>query len=62
MSNRELPNKGPKPDAATDSAVDAVDLTDKEFFEDNEIPVPLTHESRKRRRELTIVFFVAIHF
>jgi two-component system nitrogen regulation sensor histidine kinase NtrY len=35
---------------------------DKEFFEDSEIPVALSHETKKRRREMTIIFFVAFVF
>ncbi len=42
------------------------DSTDHEFFEDNqgapELPITLSHESKKRRRELVIVFFTAFLF
>lgn len=56
MSDRELSDKVSAP-------VDSIaDTTDKEFFEDNEIPVPLSHESKKRRRELVIIFCVAFLF
>ncbi len=56
MKNRELSEQASAP------ADPNADNPDKEFFEDNEIPVPLTHESRKRRRELVIIFFVAFLF
>ncbi len=42
------------------------DSTDQEFFEDNhgapELPVTLSHESKKRRRELVIIFLTAFLF
>ncbi|PIS10192.1 MAG: PAS domain-containing sensor histidine kinase [Bdellovibrio sp. CG10_big_fil_rev_8_21_14_0_10_47_8] len=38
------------------------DRSDQEFFEESDIPVPLTDESRKRRRELIIVLVVAFLF
>ncbi len=46
----------------TDHTSDTTDTTDREFFEDNEIPVGLTLESKKRRRELVIIFVVAFLF
>jgi len=54
-------DKGPSRDQEMNA-----DSTDQEFFEDNqggpEVPVTLSHESKKRRRELVIIFFTAFLF
>jgi two-component system nitrogen regulation sensor histidine kinase NtrY len=48
--------------AVSEAADPNLDNADKEFFEDSEIPVGLSHESKKRRREVVIVFCVALLF
>ena len=56
MSQRELPDLPSDPSDSLSASAD------KEFFEDNEIPVHLVAESRKRRRELVIIFLIAFLF
>jgi two-component system, NtrC family, nitrogen regulation sensor histidine kinase NtrY len=55
-----------KPSGSDGASEMTPDTTDHEFFEDNqgapELPISLSHESKKRRRELIIVFFTAFLF